>query len=130
MPAGFAALALLTALAPGLPDPPAPALSWLPVRAPPVAYLSPDGRLIVTLERDEALGQVETITVFADPNTPRVRRIFHSVSDTPLRFLRWYEAQTAELEFPPQDGEPAYRLRLACGNETCTLDRVPFKRRQ
>lgn len=128
MPAGLAALALLTALAPGLPDPPAP--SWLLVRAPPVGHLSPDGRLMVTLERDEAFGQVETLTVFADPNTRRARRIFRSVGDTPLRFLRWHEARTAELEFPPQGEEPAYRLRLACGDETCTLDRVHVEGRR
>ena len=125
MPAGLAALALLAALAPGLRDAPAPAPSWLPGCAPPAAHLSPDGRLMVTLERDEAFGQVETLTVFADPNTRRARRIFRSVGDTPLRFLRWHEARTAELEFPSQGGEPAYRLRLACGDETCTLDRRP-----
>ena len=127
MAAGFAAFALLAALAPGLPDPPAPVPSWLPVRAPPVAHLSPDGRLMVTLERDEAFGQIETITVFADPNTRWARRIFRYVGDTPLRFLRWHEDRAAELEFPPQGGEPAYRLRLACGDETCTLDRAPVE---
>lgn len=129
MPAGLATLALIAALAPGLPDPPAAAPSWLPVRAPPAAHLSPDGRLVVTLERDEAFGQVETLAVFADPNTRRARRIFRSVGDTPLRFLRWHEARVAELEFPPQGGEPAYRLRLACGDETCTLDRAPVEGR-
>ncbi|WP_338665317.1 hypothetical protein VQH23_09110 [Pararoseomonas sp. SCSIO 73927] len=116
----LAALVLLAALAPVLPDSPG-----LPVRAPPVAHLSPDGRLMVTLERDEAFGQVETLSVLADPNTRRARRIFRSVGDTPLRFLRWHETRTAELEFPPQGGQPAYRLRLACGEETCTLDRAP-----
>ena len=121
MPSGLAALALIAALAPGLPDPLASAPSWLPVRVPPVAHLSPDGRLMVTLERDEAFGQVEALTVFADPNTRRARRIFRSIDDTPLRFLRWHEARMAELEFPPQGGEPVYRLRLACGDETCTL---------
>ncbi|WP_458097800.1 hypothetical protein [Roseomonas sp. WA12] len=123
MPAGFTALTLLAALAPGLSDPPAP--SWLLVRAPPVAHLSPDGRLMVTVERDQALGQIETLTVFADPNTGRARRIFRSVGDTPLRFLKWHGSRAAELEFPTQGGEPTYRLRLACGNETCTLDRAP-----
>lgn len=126
MPSGLAALALIAALAPGLPDPPAPAPSWLPARVPPVAHLFPDGRLMITLERDEAFGQVETLTVFADPNTRRTRRIFRSIGDTPLRFLRWHEARMAELEFPPQGGEPAYRLRLACGDATCTLDRAPI----
>lgn len=48
MLAGFGALAPLTTLATGLPDPPAPAPSWLPVRAPPVAHLSPDGHLMLT----------------------------------------------------------------------------------
>lgn len=129
MSAGLAPLVLLTVLAPGLLDPSAPTPSWLLVRVPPVAHFSPDKRLMVTLERDEAFGQVETLTVFADPNTQRARRIFRSVGDTPLRFLRWYEVRTAELEFPPQGGEPAYRLRLACGDETCTLDRAPFERR-
>ena len=124
MPSGPAALALIATLAPGLPDPPAP--SWLPVRVPPPAHLSPDGRLMVMLERNEAFGQVETLTVLADPNTRRAHRIFRSVGDTPLRFLRWHEARMAELEFPPQGGEPAYRLRLACGDETCTLDRAPI----
>lgn len=124
MSAGLAPLALLAALATGLLDPSAPAPSWLLVRAPPVAHLSPDRRLMVTLERDETFGQVETLTVFADPNTRRARRIFRSVGDTPLRFLRWHEARTAELEFPPQGGEPAYRLRLHCWDETCTLDRA------
>ena len=131
MPSGLAAVALIAALAPGLPDRPVPAPSWLPGhRGPPVAHLSPDGRLMVTLERDEAFGQVETLTVLADPNTGRARRIFRSVGDTPLRFLRWHEARAAELEFPPQGGEPAYRLRLACGDETCTLDRAPIVRRR
>ena len=116
MPAGLAALALLATLA--------PVLSLLPVRAPPVAHFSPDRGLMVMLEREEAFGQIETLTVFADPNTRRTRRIFRSVGDTPLRFLQWHEARTAELEFPPQGGEPAYRLRLACGDETCTLDRA------
>ncbi|TPG53635.1 hypothetical protein EAH89_15615 [Roseomonas nepalensis] len=125
-----AVLALLAALAPGMPDAPALATPWLPVRAPPVAHLSPDGRLMVLLERDDAFGQVETLTVFADPNTRWARRIFRSVGDTPLRFLRWQEARTAELEFPPQDGEPAYRLRLACGNDTCTLNRAPVEGRR
>ena len=125
MPAGPTALALLAALVPGLLDPPASPSPWLPVSAPPVAHPSPDGHLMVMLERDDAFGQVETLTVFADPNTRRARRIFRFVGDTPLRFLRWHEARTAELEFPPQGGEPAYRLRLACGDETCTLDRAP-----
>ncbi|RYH93420.1 MAG: hypothetical protein EON48_19780 [Acetobacteraceae bacterium] len=123
----FAALVLLATLVARLPDPPAP--FWLPVRAPPVAYLSPDGRLMLALERDAALGQVETLTVFADPNTPRARRIFRSVGDTPLRFLRWHEARAAELEFPPQGGDPAYRLRLVCGNESCALERAPVEER-
>ena len=130
MPAGLAALALLAALASRLPNSSVLTPSWLPVRAPPVAYLSPDQRLMVTLERDEAVGQIETLTVFADPNTRRARRIFRSVGDTPLRFLRWHEARTAELEFPPQGGEPAYRLLLACGDETCTLNRAPVEGRR
>ncbi|MCR0983114.1 hypothetical protein [Roseomonas populi] len=125
-----AALALLAALAPGLPDAPALATPWLPVRAPPVAHLSPDGRLMVMLERDEAFGQVETLTVFADPNTRQARRIFRSVGDTPLRFLRWQGARMAELEFPPQGGELAYRLWLTCGDENCTLDRAPAEGRR
>jgi len=125
MPASPAALALLATLAPGLPDAPALATPWLPVRVPPVAHLSPDGRLMAMLSWDEAFGQVETLTVFADPNTPRARRIFRSVGDTPLRFLRWQEERSAELEFPPQGGEAAYRLRLSCGDETCTLGRAP-----
>jgi hypothetical protein len=125
MPSGLAALALIAALAPGLPEPRTLAPYWLPVLAPPVAHFSPDGRLMVTLERDYALGQVETLNVFADPTTPRERRIFRSVGDTPLRFLRWHGARTAELEFPPQGGAPAYRLWLACGDEACTLDRAP-----
>jgi len=79
---------------------------------------------MATLERDEALGQVETLTVFADPNTQRARRIFRFVGDTPLRFLQWQDARRAELEFPPQGGEPAYWLSLACGDETCTLNRI------
>jgi hypothetical protein len=127
MQAGFATLALLAVLAPGLPDPSGLIPSWLLVRAPPVAHLSPDGRLMLTLERDQAFGQVETLTAFAEPNTGRVRRIFRSVGDTPLRFLRWHGARTAELEFPPQGGEAAYRLRLTCGGETCTLDRAPVE---
>lgn len=73
-----AALALLIALAPTLPHPLGLAPSWLAVHAPPVAHLSPDGRLMVTLERDEAFGQIESLTVFADPNTRRARRIFRS----------------------------------------------------
>lgn len=125
MPASAAALALLATLTAGVPDAPALAPPWLSVRASPVAHLSPDSRLMVMLERDEAFGQVETLTVFANPNTRQARRIFRSVGDTPLRFLRWQEARTAELEFPPQGGEPAYRLWLACGDETCTLDRAP-----
>ena len=125
MPACPAALALLAALAPGLPDAPALTSPWLTVRAPPVAHLSPDGRLMVTLERDGAFGQVVTLSVFAAPNTRQARRIFRSVGDTPLRFLRWREARVAELEFPPQGGEPAHLLRLACGDETCTLERAP-----
>ncbi|WP_338666012.1 hypothetical protein VQH23_12710 [Pararoseomonas sp. SCSIO 73927] len=120
-----AVLALLAVLAPGLPDAPALAPPWLPVRAPPVAHLSPDGRLMAMLERDEAVGQVVTLTVFAAPNTRQARRIFRSVGDTPLRFLRWREARVAELEFPPQGGEPAYRLWLTCGDDTCTLERAP-----
>jgi len=123
MPAGLPALALLAALASELSDLATRASPWLPVRAPHVAHSSPDGRLM--LERDQAFGQVETLTVFVEPNTPRARRIFRSVGDTPLRFLRWHEARVAELEFPPQGGESVYRLRLACGDETCTLDRVP-----
>ena len=122
MPARLSALALFAVLAPSLPEPPAP--SWLLVRAPPVAHLSPDSRLMVMLERNEAFGQVETLTVFADPNTRRARQIFRSVGDTPLRFLRWCEGRTAELEFPHQGDEPAYQLRLVCGDETCTLDRA------
>jgi len=114
MAAGHAALALLAALAP----------SWLPVRVPPVAHLSPNGRVMVTPERDEAFGQVETLTVFADPNTRRARRILRSVADTPPRFLRWHEARVAELKAPPRGG-PAYRLRLAYGDETCNVDRAP-----
>lgn len=125
MQAGCVALALLAALAPGLPDPSGPVPSWLLVRAPPVAHLSQDRRLMVTLERDEAFGQVETLTVLAEPNTRRARQIFRSVGDTPLRLFRWQEARTAELEFPPQGGESAYYLRLTCGDETCTLDRAP-----
>ncbi|GEM_PF-5884219 len=123
MAASLAALSLLIALVPALPDLPALAPSWLSVRAPPVAYLSPDGRLMAMLERDEGFGQIETLTVFADPNTRRARRIFRFVGDTPLRFLRWHKSSSAELEFPPQGGEPAYGLRLACGDEKCTLDR-------
>lgn len=130
MPAGLPAFALLAALAPGLPDPTTQAPPWLPVRAPPVAHPSPDGRLMLMLERDQAFGQVETLTVFAEPNTSRARRIFRSVGDTPLRFLRWHEARVAELEFPPQGEEPAYRLRLACGDETCTLDRASAEGRR
>ena len=124
MPTGFAALALLTTLASGLPDPPAPTPYWLPVRAPPVAHLSQDGHLTVMLERDNAFGQIETLTVVADPNTRRARQIFRYIGDTPLRFLRWIEARMAELENPPQDGEPAYQLWLVCGDETCKLDRT------
>ena len=130
MPASPIALALLATLTAGVPDAPALAPSWVPVRAPPVAHLSPDGRLMVMLERDEAFGHVETLTVLADPNTRQARRIFRSVGDTPLRFLRWQTARTAELEFPPQGGEPAYQLRLACEDETCTLDRASGGGRQ
>ena len=125
---GPAAFALLALLAPGLSHSPTLAPPWLPVLRPPVAHFSPDGRLMITLERDEAFGQVETLTVFADPTTPRERRIFRSVGDTPPRFLRWQEVRTTELEFPPQGGEPAYRLGLICGEETCTLSRATVGR--
>ena len=85
---------------------------------------------MITLERDEDFGQVEALTVFADPNTRHTRRIFRFVGDTPLRFLRWHEARTAELAFPPQGEEPAYRLRLTCGDETCTLNRASVGERR
>ena len=120
MPSGLAALALIAALAP----------SWLAVRAPPAAHLSPDGRLMIMLKRDEAFGQIETLEVFADPNTQRAHRIFRSIGDTPLRFLRWRDTRVAELEFPPQGEEPAYRLQLTCGDESCTLDRTSIARRR
>jgi hypothetical protein len=107
---------------------PALALPWLSVLKPPVAHFSPDGRLMITLERDGTFGQVEILAVFADPTTPRERRIFRFVGDTPPRFLRWLEVRAAALEFPPQGGEPAYRLRLICGEETCTLDRAAVGR--
>jgi len=130
MPVSPAALTLLASLASGLPDAPALAPPWLGVRAPPVAHTSPDGHLMVTLKRDESFGQVETFSVFADPNTQQARRIFRSVGDTPLRFLRWQEARTAELEFPQQGGESAYRLRLAYGDDNCTLDHAPVEERR
>lgn len=110
---GFAVLAFVAVLG--------PALAGV---AGVAGYVSPDGRLMVVLERDEGFGQVETVGVVAEPGTGRARRIFRSVGDTPLRFLGWREARVAELERAAEGGEGVYRLRLACGEEACTLERA------
>ena len=96
----------------------------------PRQHLSPNARYAAVLASDTYFGQVEYLRVLAAPGTPEARVVFEVAGDTPLRFLRWHEARMAELEFPPQGGEPAYRLRLACGDETCTLDRAPIEWRQ
>ena len=102
-----------------------PALELLHlVRAPPPAYLSPDGRYLLTLVRDDTFGQVETVRVFAAPNTPRAHVIFEQPGDTPLRFLRWRNASTAELEFPRQGTARAYTPLLTCEGEACRLTRA------
>ena len=83
-------------------------------------FAFPDGRSRLGLRHDLFLGQVETLTVTRDADTPRARIVFTQVGDRPIAFVGWQDDQTALLVTSGQSGSPAYWL-LLCGDETCRL---------
>lgn len=83
-------------------------------------FAFPNGRDRLALRHDALLGQVETLTVIRDPDTPQARVIFTQSGDQPLAFVDWQDDRSALLAIAEPGGSSAY-YRLLCGGDTCRL---------
>ncbi len=84
-------------------------------------FAFPGGGYDLELRHDSFLGQVETVTVIRDPDTPRAHVVFKLVGDSPSAFAGWQDGQTAILAIRGDDAAPT-RRSLRCVGEACRLD--------